>query len=519
MNLPDWQRHPLEVEKLSRIFDATTTTYKYWFFLSLLDLMPTHEEINALQDATHDSERLHHELILSAGEATCDNSNLWDIPLHLVLWHMLELSFKTVSEFHVHFPYFDRLPQLIHKVASVLRLQEQALTDLNVQSALQLLGRAIYQDQCLEQGKTHTWPFTYQNFGSNESLDAGKGSGLTTTKAASTAPLPDYAEFLDEFAQLNKYVIYRLLSPWIGSKDALAKFSAKSTDPSKANLLLPYSLGQVPLKTLAAKWRPDHLTQGVNTLSSTALKLFDDLKAALPLAPCSKINLEHKIMVVRLDRHWLAYFNQHKAILQAFTYQKLASKLEPLNPLMPALLAKLIPQGKRDSLNTQRLYFMSFLQEHDLQNIYTGELISCRDNLALDHFLPWSFVHHDLIWNLTPISPELNSSKSNLLPDASFISQLACQQLQLLRFHVAQGQAQVAELNKRQGYGILEENYLGPKFNAVISDFLELGQGRSLRELSQCSPQEFYQLLAAQLEPALMIAKNQGFAAWDFHHM
>jgi hypothetical protein len=30
--------------------------------------------------------------------------------------------------------------------------------------------------------------------------------------------------------------------------------------------------------------------------------------------------------------------------------------------------------------------------------------------------LPWSFVAHDQLWNLTPTSPEVNSSKSDNLP-------------------------------------------------------------------------------------------------------
>ena len=38
------------------------------------------------------------------------------------------------------------------------------------------------------------------------------------------------------------------------------------------------------------------------------------------------------------------------------------------------------------------------------------------DNLSLDHYLPWSFVTHDLLWNLIPTSKEVNSSKSDNLP-------------------------------------------------------------------------------------------------------
>ena len=34
----------------------------------------------------------------------------------------------------------------------------------------------------------------------------------------------------------------------------------------------------------------------------------------------------------------------------------------------------------------------------------------------VDHFVPWSFVMNDELWNLMPIDSSLNSSKSNRLP-------------------------------------------------------------------------------------------------------
>ena len=39
-----------------------------------------------------------------------------------------------------------------------------------------------------------------------------------------------------------------------------------------------------------------------------------------------------------------------------------------------------------------------------------------KGNYAVDHFIPYSFVSHDLIWNLIPADKSFNSSKSNRLP-------------------------------------------------------------------------------------------------------
>lgn len=37
--------------------------------------------------------------------------------------------------------------------------------------------------------------------------------------------------------------------------------------------------------------------------------------------------------------------------------------------------------------------------------------------MSVDHFIPWSFVLHDQLWNLIPTFKNINSSKSNKLPD------------------------------------------------------------------------------------------------------
>jgi CRISPR/Cas system Type II protein with McrA/HNH and RuvC-like nuclease domain len=39
-----------------------------------------------------------------------------------------------------------------------------------------------------------------------------------------------------------------------------------------------------------------------------------------------------------------------------------------------------------------------------------------KNSFSLDHYLPWSFVGHDLLWNLIPTIPSVNSSKSNNIP-------------------------------------------------------------------------------------------------------
>ena len=47
--------------------------------------------------------------------------------------------------------------------------------------------------------------------------------------------------------------------------------------------------------------------------------------------------------------------------------------------------------------------------------IYTNKELTI-NNYAVEHFVPYQFVSHDLIWNLIPADPPFNSTKSNKLP-------------------------------------------------------------------------------------------------------
>ena len=55
------------------------------------------------------------------------------------------------------------------------------------------------------------------------------------------------------------------------------------------------------------------------------------------------------------------------------------------------------------------------LAQEQLRCIYTGRNLSLETS-SLDHFLPWSFIAHDQLWNLVPVDRSINSSKSDCLP-------------------------------------------------------------------------------------------------------
>jgi hypothetical protein len=94
--------------------------------------------------------------------------------------------------------------------------------------------------------------------------------------------------------------------------------------------------------------------------------------------------------------------------------------MQQRNPNTPAIANKLFMPSKRDSLSKQAKYWKAVMQNQRLHCIYCQRPLD-PNQFSLDHYLPWSFVAHDELWNLIPTLPEVNSSKSNHLSDNSYL--------------------------------------------------------------------------------------------------
>lgn len=118
---------------------------------------------------------------------------------------------------------------------------------------------------------------------------------------------------------------------------------------------------------------------------------------------------------------WASYLEQHYSIVRGWVAWEWLGYMQKRNPSTPAISNKLFMPVKRDSLSNQIEYWKAALLSCELRCIYSGQIIN-PNNFSLDHYLPWSFVAHDQLWNLIPTSQEVNSSKSNNLPSRSYIN-------------------------------------------------------------------------------------------------
>ncbi len=72
------------------------------------------------------------------------------------------------------------------------------------------------------------------------------------------------------------------------------------------------------------------------------------------------------------------------------------------------------PQERK--LEKVKKYWRLLLTLQPMREIYGHNQLDSKD-ISIDHFVPWSFVAHDELWNLHPTTKSINSSKSNHLPD------------------------------------------------------------------------------------------------------
>lgn len=96
-------------------------------------------------------------------------------------------------------------------------------------------------------------------------------------------------------------------------------------------------------------------------------------------------------------------------ILGWIQYEKV-KWLQNNNPEVPGLIYKLAPMDEK-----MRKLWEGILDVKDIRDVFTGKRI-LKKNYDVDHFIPWSFVMNDELWNLMPMDSSLNSSKSNKLP-------------------------------------------------------------------------------------------------------
>lgn len=194
---------------------------------------------------------------------------------------------------------------------------------------------------------------------------------------------------------------------------------------------------------------------------------------------------------IEINPKWESYLIDNYTILRDFSFWNLTLFLQKRNPNVPDIPSKLIKPIQRESLDKQRKLWDLYIDMNGPINcIYTGVPLY-KKHYDLDHFIPWSFVSHNLIWNLLPANSSINSSKSNNLPSLD---------LYLKPFAKIQHDALRVVYSKKPN-------------DKTLEDYLMLYD--SIPELICLSESEFLDVYRKIFSPMAQIAENMGFMYWN----
>ncbi|MDH6098879.1 hypothetical protein NWP21_08505 [Anabaenopsis sp. FSS-46] len=183
-----------------------------------------------------------------------------------------------------------------------------------------------------------------------------------------------------------------------------------------------------------------------------------------------------------LHPDWVEYLEENYTIVRGWVSWEWLNYMQQQNPSIPNVVNKLFMPQQRDSLANQTKYWKTILEHQDIKCIYSQVQLN-KDEISLDHYLPWSFVAHDQLWNLIPTTKSVNSSKSNNIPSEKYFSNFVkLQYLGLDIYHQKVSQSKwlndvesfVAELKVNQANDLLNLEILTNAYEKTIQPLSSL---------------------------------------------
>ena len=171
----------------------------------------------------------------------------------------------------------------------------------------------------------------------------------------------------------------------------------------------------VPYRALAGFFakRGDVVDWGSTVRMTRYIKQFSEEKTLLPytLGESSKLKKQ-----VYFDPEWAQMIQDNTVSILGWIQFEKVKWLQNNNPEVPGLVYKLAPlDEKMRKLGKVRKLWNGVLELTEIRDVFKDEPIIFKE-YDVDHFVPWSFVMNDELWNLMPMESSLNSVKSNKLP-------------------------------------------------------------------------------------------------------
>ena len=224
------------------------------------------------------------------------------------------------------------------------------------------------------------------------------------------------------------------------------------------------------------------------------IEAFSREKAALPYTIGTSTKLARE---VRFHPDWIRMIQDNTvAILGWIQYEKVRW-LQNNNPEVPGLVYKLAPMDERmRKLGKVRKLWEGILEVTEIRDVFTEEPMQS-GKYDIDHFIPWSFVMNDELWNLMPMDSSLNSSKSNRLPKWDpFFRRFSDNQFLLYQ-----------QIQEKPGIHKLYESCWRDNLHSIWA-------GQELYRPGNTNDM-FREILTKNMQPVYDSAKRQGYEIWQ----
>ncbi|MDO4961503.1 MAG: HNH endonuclease domain-containing protein [Eubacteriales bacterium] len=209
------------------------------------------------------------------------------------------------------------------------------------------------------------------------------------------------------------------------------------------------------------------------------------------LGPESKLK-----KTVQFQDSWIEMIQDQTVTILGWIQHEKLKWLQNNNPEVPGLVYKLTPMDeKMRKLGSVRKLWEAVMGLSEVRDVFTGQPIAPK-KYDVDHFIPWSFVMNDELWNLMPMDSSLNSSKSNRLPKWDpFFGRFAENQYMLYGF-----------IHDRPVIRKLYESCYKDNLHSIWAG-QELYRQGNTRE-------EFCNILQKNMQPVYDSARRQGYEIW-----
>ena len=198
---------------------------------------------------------------------------------------------------------------------------------------------------------------------------------------------------------------------------------------------------------------------------------------------------------VVINEEWQDFFMDNFVTISGWIEVKKVRYLQGRNPGVPGIIYKLVPENnKQRKLRYVRNLWNTIIETKPVYDIYSEKLLGLND-FDIDHFVPWSFVANDELWNLPPMDSSLNSSKSNNLPQWKYFELFA--KNQYMMYESAKSSEKIMD-----------------KFKKCQRDNLVMPWSMEELYIAENDREAFIKVLEEKLHPVYDSARIQGYDIW-----